>query len=72
MATISFTIPDTAVPRVQAAFGRADPNNPGQWINATNQEVLDQMKSWMKGRTIDYEVAIGAMNSRTTKAQEVW
>lgn len=72
MATITFTIPDTAVPRVQIAFGHADPNNPGQWINATNQEVMDQLKAWMKGRTIDYEVAIGAVNSRNLKAQEVW
>ena len=72
MAQLTITVPDATVARIRTAFGRADLANPGQWIDATPQEVTDQIKSWVRGRVTEYEVAQAAIASRATKTQETW
>ena len=71
MATLSITIPDAYVPRVKTAFGHRDPNTQA-WVDATTQEVLDALKAYTKGRTIDYETTVNATVDRQNKSQEVW
>jgi len=72
MATISITVPDTALPRLRAAFGHPDPLNPSVWVDATNAEVQAAVKTSIKGKVIDYETTLAAMADRATRSGESW
>jgi len=72
MATISITIPDSALPRLRAAFGHPDPLNPSVWVDATNAEVMAFVKGHLKGKVIDYETTLAAIADRASRAGESW
>jgi len=72
MATISITVPDSALPRLRAAFGHPDPVTPGAWVDATNAEVMAAVKAALKSKVIDHETTIAAMADRATRSSESW
>ncbi len=61
MATISITIPDASVARVRTAFGHwsSDLGDP-VWIDATNNDVRDELTNYVRGKTRQYEERIAA------------
>ena len=72
MAQLTITIPDAVVQRIKTAFGRTDPQNPTQWIDATVADVQGTIKAFVKGQVVNYETRIVADETRTQKSQESW
>lgn len=72
MATLTLTIPDAVVPRIRAAYGRRDINNPAIWINATVAEVEAAVKAQIKERVINHETTLAAETERATRSAEAW
>jgi len=71
MASLTITIPDANVPRVRTAFGHFDSITQA-WVDATVADVQDAIKTFVKGRVIDYETTQNAIADRAAKSQEVW
>ena len=71
MAQLTITVPDAVVARIRTALGRRDPLT-SVWVDATQQEVLDRIKGFLKSQVIEHEVALDALQSRATKSQEGW
>jgi hypothetical protein len=71
MATLSVTIADDKVPRIQAAFGTTDPITQVR-TPATVVQVQAAIKDFLKARTIDYETSVNAIADRATKSGEVY
>lgn len=55
MATLSITIPDAAVPRIQEAFGHPASPTDKTWVNATNAELRDLVTAYLRARVRQYE-----------------
>ena len=58
------------VARIRTALGHFDNSTPPVWIDATAQEVMDSLKSYLKGRVIEYETALQANVTRNTVGSE--
>lgn len=71
MATLTVTIADDKVPRIQMAFGTTDPITQVR-TPATVPQIQDAVKAFLKGKTIDYETTQNAIADRDTKSQEVY
>lgn len=77
MATLQVTIPDAAVPRIQAAFGGEvlnDPNNPQggtHHVNATVSDVMTAIKGFIKSKVVDYETTQAAITDRASRSADV-
>ena len=57
MATLSITVPDAVVPRIQSAFGklRGLQDGNGDPRDATAAEVNTEIKGYLKGIVLDVE-----------------
>jgi len=71
MAQLTITVPDAVVPRIRAAFGRRDINNPAVWVPATVVELQDAIKDFVRERVVNYETTLAAETDRTTRSTEV-
>ena len=71
MATLTVTIADDKVPRIQMAFGTTDPITQVR-TPATVPQIQNAVKDFLKARTIDYETTQNAIADRATKSQEVY
>ena len=72
MATLSVTIPDTVVARVQTAFGHYDNSVPPVWVNATIADVQAVLKNALKNGVLEYETAQAATTKRAAVNGETW
>jgi hypothetical protein len=70
MANLTVTIPDSAVPRLRTAMGHFDGSL--VWVDATQQEVLDRVKQYLKSQVINYESTKAAEQDRATRSSESW
>lgn len=71
MAQVTITIPDTVVPRILAAFGHFNADT-GMWVNATNQQVLSEVKNFLKGQVSSYETRVAAQAKSDSVSVETW
>lgn len=71
MATLSVTIPDAVVPRIQAAFGHLDPIT-HLLVLATVADVQAAIKTHLKNRVTDFEASNSAETTRTSVDAEAW
>lgn len=74
-ATILATVDvvQSKVVRIRLAFGHFDDSGvPPVWVDATAQGVMDQLKSFLKGRVIEYETAVAANVKRGEVGEEIW
>jgi len=71
MASLTITVPDAVVTRIQAAFGHIDPITL-LFVPATVTEIQAAIKNFVKARVIDAEVATTATTKRTDVSSEGW
>lgn len=71
MAQFSITIPDALVPRIRKAFGHWD-SAQGAWVDATAQEVLVNIKAFIKGQVSSYEATVASKNAADSVTNENW
>ena len=75
MPNLTITVTAQQATRIQTALGRialpSEPN-PGQWIPATTQEVLDFMKNQLKAKVVAYEANQAANTVQQTVSAETW
>jgi hypothetical protein len=70
MASLTITVPDALVQRIRAAFGHNDLQ--GNRVPATPEEILMVLKSFVKGRVVEYETSLESEVIRNTKSREDW
>ena len=68
----SVDIVQDKVVRIRVALGHFDNSIPPVWIDATAQDVMDQLKSFLKGSVIEYDTAIAANIKRGQVGGEIW
>jgi len=66
LATLSITVPDDKVSRIQAAFGSMI----GQ--PATNAEIRAALLDFVRRRVREYEAELAANTTRNTNDAEAW
>ena len=65
-------IVQSAVAKIRTAFGHFDNSIPPVWIDATSDDVIQALKSFMKGRYIEHQSALSANATRDTTGGETW
>ena len=71
MAQLIITIPDEAVPRIKTAFGWRN-SQTLEWVDATQQAVIDRVKQFIRSKVIEYETEQAASTTREAKSKEQW
>lgn len=70
MANLTITVPNAIVPRIQAAYGHRDVNNPTVWVPATVAEIQEAIKAVIREKVINYETTAAAEADRVTRSAE--
>ncbi len=72
MASLTITVSDVVVPRIQAAFGHWSTDTTPVWVSATVADLQAAIKTWIKGAVINYETTLAAQAKNASVSGEIW